>query len=108
MCPAAGRTHTGEFTALIGPSGAGKTTLMDCIALRQRKFVGAIHLDGASPKGDYFTQTGTSSRKCLSSLYTFVGQTFAFQGSYPEVPPCSEGGCADRILFLRNVPCGCV
>lgn len=61
---AAGRTHTGEFTALIGPSGAGKTTLMDCIALRQRKFIGAIHIDGVSPKGDYFTQTGASSDWC--------------------------------------------
>ena len=42
----------------MGPSGAGKTTLMDCIALRQRKFEGAIHVDGKSPKSDYFTQTG--------------------------------------------------
>ena len=61
----AGRTVTGEFTALMGPSGAGKTTLMDCIALRQRAFEGAIHVDGRSPKSDYFTQTGYVHQKEL-------------------------------------------
>jgi len=61
----AGRTVTGEFTALMGPSGAGKTTLMDCIALRQRSFEGAIHVDGRSPKSDYFTQTGYVHQKEL-------------------------------------------
>lgn len=59
---------TGEFTALMGPSGAGKTTLMDCIALRQRNFEGAIHVDGKSPKSDYFTQTG----KCVPVLCVCV------------------------------------
>lgn len=61
----AGRTVTGEFTALMGPSGAGKTTLMDCIALRQRSFEGAIHVDGRSPKSDYFTHTGYVHQKEL-------------------------------------------
>ena len=56
---------TGEFTALMGPSGAGKTTLMDCIALRQRSFEGAIHVDGKSPKSDYFTQTGKRVCACV-------------------------------------------
>jgi ABC-type multidrug transport system ATPase subunit len=53
-----GETKSGEFTALIGPSGAGKTTLMDCLALRQRNFDGAVRLDDKPPTGHYFSETG--------------------------------------------------
>ena len=51
----AGRTTSGELTAIMGCSGSGKTTLLECISLRNRQFEGAVHYDGQAPTGRFFT-----------------------------------------------------
>jgi ABC-type multidrug transport system ATPase subunit len=39
-------------------SGAGKTTLLECLSMRNRDFEGALHFDGASVHGSFYTTTG--------------------------------------------------
>jgi phosphonate transport system ATP-binding protein len=43
------RVEAGEQLAVIGPSGAGKTTLMHALACALRPGAGALRLDGADP-----------------------------------------------------------
>ena len=52
------KTQSGEFTAIMGPSGAGKTTLVECLSMRNRSFQGSVHLDGKFPGGKFFTTSG--------------------------------------------------
>ena len=101
----AGRTVTGEFTALMGPSGAGKTTLMDCIALRQRKFEGAIHVDGKSPKSDYFTQTGYVHQKVKQRSPTHLPThpLVSFSSIHPPTHglPAAAASSNRRLVLLH-------
>jgi ABC-type branched-subunit amino acid transport system ATPase component len=39
-------------------AGAGKTTLLECLSMRNRDFEGALHFDGASVQGSFYTTTG--------------------------------------------------
>ena len=42
----------------MGPSGGGKTTLLDCLALRNRDFTGTLRLDGKALTSDFFWHMG--------------------------------------------------
>lgn len=91
---------TGEFTALMGPSGAGKTTLMDCIALRQRSFEGAIHVDGKSPKSDYFTQTG---KRAASVIVILIVMATHPDGLTHINPPHPTGYVHQKEMFFSSL-----
>jgi NitT/TauT family transport system ATP-binding protein len=41
----------GEFLSLLGPSGAGKTSLLRCLAGLQQPTRGAVHVDGCPLRG---------------------------------------------------------
>lgn len=60
MCTqiSAGRATKGTLTAILGPSGGGKSSLLDCLALRTQNFTGALRLDGQPLTNDYFWQMG--------------------------------------------------
>ena len=45
------RVHAGEFVALLGPSGAGKTTLFRCIAGLLKQSAGTITVLGSGASG---------------------------------------------------------
>jgi ABC-type cobalamin/Fe3+-siderophores transport system ATPase subunit len=44
--------------ALMGASGAGKSSLLDCISLRNQKFQGHVLLDGTPVNETFFGMTG--------------------------------------------------
>lgn len=93
----AGQTQSGQFTALMGPSGAGKTTLMDCIALRNRKWFGAIKLNGKSPKGDYFNSTAYVHQKELFFTQLTVKEHLRFHAVCRLAPKRSTEECYRRV-----------
>lgn len=46
-------THHWVFRAM---SGAGKSSLLECLCLRNRNFVGALHWHGKPVTSDYYMQ----------------------------------------------------
>jgi ATP-binding cassette subfamily B protein/subfamily B ATP-binding cassette protein MsbA len=69
--------HPGEMIALVGPSGAGKTTLCNLIARFYDPAVGAVLLDGA----DLRDITADSYRRLLGIVEQ---DTFLFDGTITE------------------------
>ena len=67
---ASGAFQAGHLCALMGTSGAGKTTLMDCIALRKNtgKITGDVLLNG-------FPQETATFRRCTGYVEQFDVQT---------------------------------
>lgn len=56
-----GQAAKGEMWALMGASGAGKTSLLDCISLRNHKFDGQVFLDDRPVDQSFFSTTGKLS-----------------------------------------------
>jgi ABC-type multidrug transport system ATPase subunit len=54
----AGEARGGQMLALMGASGAGKTSLLDCISLRNRAFTGNVYLNGAPVSETFYSTTG--------------------------------------------------
>jgi len=52
-----GELRGGMLTALMGASGAGKSSLLDCISLRNQKFTGQILFNGKPVDKHYFGST---------------------------------------------------
>jgi ABC-type multidrug transport system fused ATPase/permease subunit len=64
----------GRVTALVGPSGGGKTTVLNLLLRFYEPYGGGISIDG--------TEISTVSRKSLRDHLAFVGQdAFLFRGS---------------------------
>jgi len=53
-----GQAKSGQMLALMGASGAGKTSLLDCISLRNRKFTGQVYIDGEPVGQKFYSTTG--------------------------------------------------
>ena len=47
----------GELLAIMGPSGAGKTSLLNCLAMRNRDFQGALTINGNAWTSDFARST---------------------------------------------------
>ena len=53
-----GSVRSGNMVALMGASGAGKSSLLDCISLRNQKFEGNVWVDGKPADDSFFGMTG--------------------------------------------------
>ena len=53
-----GSVKSGNMVALMGASGAGKSSLLDCISLRNQKFEGNVWVDGKPADDSFFGMTG--------------------------------------------------
>ena len=76
--------HRGEVVGLVGPSGGGKSTIVQILTRLRRPESGTVRIDGA----DYTTLTAAS----WSSLVALV----------PQEPQLMEGSIADNIRFWRS------
>lgn len=65
----------GELLAILGPNGVGKTTLFRCILGEQKRYTGAILLDG--------TDAGTLSPRELAHRVAYIPQTHAPAFRFP-------------------------
>ena len=52
-----GFARTGDFIAIVGPSGSGKSVFLECLALRKKGFEGEIYLNQKSVDAAYFNMT---------------------------------------------------
>jgi ATP-binding cassette subfamily B protein len=67
----------GKVTALVGPSGGGKSTILSLLLRFYDNYSGSIMIDG--------TEISTVSRNLLRDHFAFVGQdAFLFRGSIRE------------------------
>lgn len=53
-----GHAEKGQMLALMGASGAGKSSLLDCISLRNHRFEGHVYLDTKPVDQHFFSTTG--------------------------------------------------
>ena len=82
----------GEKIALVGASGAGKTTIMDLIAGFYNADSGIVEIDGIS--------TSNLSKKSRQTLFGMVGQsTFLFNGSIAENLSLGREQVSDKELW---------
>jgi ABC-type cobalamin/Fe3+-siderophores transport system ATPase subunit len=70
-----GEVQPGRFTAILGGSGAGKTSLMNCLLGREPKTSGQIVYSAVSVSGDAEEQL---SNDVLQRLVAFVPQNDVF------------------------------
>ena len=84
----------GEFTALIGPSGAGKTTTLNLVGGLDSPTSGSVAVEGVD--------LGTLNRKELSRLRRDrIG--FVFQ-SYNLIPVLTAYENAEMVMWVQGVP----
>jgi putative ABC transport system ATP-binding protein len=86
----------GEFTALMGSSGSGKSTILNICGLVDRPDCGTVELDGKD--------TGTLDEQALT-LVRRENIGFIFQG-FNLVPVMTTFENVEYPLFLSGVPAG--
>ena len=53
-----GTIKSGQMLAIMGSSGAGKSTFLDCVSLRNQEFGGNVFVNGKPANEDYYFMTG--------------------------------------------------
>jgi ATP-binding cassette subfamily B protein len=82
----------GKVTALVGPSGGGKTTIFSLLLDFYRPQSGAIEIDGH--------QLGDVTRKSVRANISYVGQEpFLFRGSIRENIMCGRPDATEAQLI---------
>lgn len=54
----AGSVKSGQMMAVMGSSGAGKSTFLDCVSLRNQQFSGNVYINGKPADEKYYFMTG--------------------------------------------------
>ena len=53
-----GEAQKGQLVAVMGSSGCGKTSFLDCLSMRNQAFRGNIFVNGKEIDGRYFSLAG--------------------------------------------------
>ncbi len=94
------RVEAGELVGLMGPSGAGKTTLMKALAGYVRPSAGRVLLDGADlaeHRGEFRGQIGYVPQEDIIHRGLTVGESLRYHG------PVAAAG---RLRRRRDPPAG--
>jgi ABC-type multidrug transport system fused ATPase/permease subunit len=110
LCGVSFAAEPGRVTALVGPSGGGKSTIFNLLLRFYEDYRGSITIDG--------TEVAGVSRESLRDHLAFVGQdTFLFRGSVrdnialgsPEATDddvVAAAKAAHADAFIRRLPAG--
>jgi ATP-binding cassette subfamily B protein len=83
--------ESGKLTALVGPSGGGKSTLFDLIMRFHEAHSGSIEIDGQDVSG--------VSRRSLRGQIAYVGQdVFLFRGTIRENIAIGKPGASEEEI----------
>jgi len=58
-----GTIKSGQMLAIMGSSGAGKSTFLDCVSLRNQNFGGNVFVNGKPADEGYYFMTGEFSKR---------------------------------------------
>lgn len=60
-----GQAQKGQLLAVMGSSGCGKTSFLDCLSMRNQAFRGNIFVNGKEIDGRYFSLAGACLQQAL-------------------------------------------
>jgi ABC-type multidrug transport system fused ATPase/permease subunit len=100
----------GQFTAIVGPSGAGKTTFVDTLLRLHEPRTGEIRVDGR-PLSDFSVSSWRQNIGYVSQDSALVDATIAdnIRFGIPEAPFADVEEAARRAgadEFIRKMPAG--
>ncbi len=95
-----GHAEKGQMLALMGASGAGKTSLLDCISLRNHRFEGNVYLDKQPVDQHFFSTTAYVHQVDLFFATLTVREHLTF---HAMVRVKQEVAVADRLRRVDEV-----
>eukprot|EP00756_Hemistasia_phaeocysticola_P006888 Hpha_TRINITY_DN14037_c0_g1::TRINITY_DN14037_c0_g1_i1::g.44019::m.44019 len=102
-----GFANPGEMTALMGPSGAGKTTLMDVLALRKdmSNVQGSIQINGKELSPDMVRTIGYVEQQDMHEPRTTVREALVFSAKLrlADGDPVAKADEVIALLGLEDV-----
>lgn len=95
-----GHAEKGQMLALMGASGAGKSSLLDCISLRNHRFEGCVYLDRKPVDTHFFSTTAYVHQVDLFFATLTVREHLTF---HAMVRVKQEVAVADRLRRVEEV-----
>ncbi|GAB5467468.1 MAG: ABC transporter ATP-binding protein [Rhodospirillales bacterium] len=94
----------GEFFTLFGPSGAGKTTILELIAGTKRDYSGSIQIKGRAAEGLAIQERNVSMAFENYALYPHlsVGENIAFPLRSPRAAKIGEAEIAKKVQWTAD------
>lgn len=95
-----GHAEKGQMLALMGASGAGKSSLLDCISLRNHRFEGCVYLDRNPVDTHFFSSTAYVHQVDMFFATLTVREHLTF---HAMVRVRKEVAVADRLRRVEEV-----
>ena len=101
-----GSVHGGQLVAIIGPSGAGKTTMLDILAQRQKggTVTGEIMMNGRPVDQGVFRRVSAYvQQEDILHGYLTVKETIGYSAKLRLPPSVSDAEIADRTSYVMKM-----
>jgi len=95
--------HAGEFVAVLGHSGCGKSTVLSMIAGLDRATYGGVVIDGKQVVGPGAERAIVFQSPCLLPWLTARDNVLLAAGQRPGTNACQQRASADRYLELVGI-----
>jgi nitrate ABC transporter ATP-binding subunit len=97
------RVRAGEFVAVLGHSGCGKSTVLSMIAGLERATLGGVLIDGVQELGPGAERAIVFQSPCLLPWLTARENVMLAAGQRPGITGLQQRGRADRYLALLGI-----